>query len=173
MSNIIYSNDSGPTIWPDTDKHDPNSKKYYYIDYRPATRLNTTEYVKGVDVVIPSISNGCMYECVSGGISSTTPPSFGTEEGKTTIDGDVLWKCKPLTSRLAAGDVITLSTWSSTAGVTTSLPITINNISTGVRVDSVLATLKKFTLTNHITILRATGRQEEFEKSLIITVKEL
>ena len=173
MTNIIYSDDSGPIAWPDNDKHDPNSKKYYYIDYRPATRSNTTEYVKGVDVVIPSISNGCMYECVSGGISSATSPTFGTDEGKTTIDGNVLWKCKPLTSRLAAGDTITASVWTATTGVTFSLPLILNSVSTGIRVDSVLTTLKKFTLTNHISVLRVTGRQEEFEKSLIITVKEL
>lgn len=173
MTNIIYSDDSGPILWPITDKHDPSSKKFYYIDYRPPVRESFKEYVKGMDIVVPTISNGCMYECTSGGISLGVEPPFGTLEGKLTPDGDVVWKCRPLLSRLSSGDVITASSWTATTGVTTSSGVIIQQRSTGIRVDSVDPILKKFTITNHITILRVSGRIEEFEKSLIIQVKDL
>lgn len=170
---ILYSDDSGPIIWPLTDLHDPQSKKYYYIDYRPATRANSKEYIKGLDVVIPTVSNGCMYECVSGGISAASQPTFLTEEGKNTIDGDVLWKCKPLISRLATGDTITLSTWTGDVGVTFSDAVIITTTTTGTRVTAVPAGATSITITNHITILRASGRTEEFDKSIVISVASL
>jgi hypothetical protein len=170
---ILYVDDSGPIIWPDTDSHDINSKKFYYINYRPSTRINSTEYIKGVDVIIPSTSNGCMYECVSGGISAISEPIFDTTEGKFVVDGTVKWKCKPFLARLGSADVITISSWTGDVGVTTSSPIILNNIATGVRVDSAPSTVKKITITNHITVLRSSGRTEEFEKSIIIPIKTL
>jgi hypothetical protein len=175
---IVYSDDSGPVTWPTSDLHDPHSKKYYYINYRPPVRENEKEYVKGVDVVILDTPNGCIYECISGGISNHLNAhqtnTFTTVEGKTTDDGDVKWKCKPDTSRLRDGDTITTSTWSSTEpSVTLSGEVVLSNIQTGVRVDAVSSSIKKFTLTNHITIQRLSGRVEEFDKSLIISVKEL
>jgi hypothetical protein len=170
---IIYSDDSGPIIWPITDLHDPSSKKYYFIDYRPAIRISSKEYVKGMDVVVPTTSNGCMYECVSGGISASTSPTFLTEEGKTTIDGDVVWKCKPLISRLSTGDTITVSTWTGDVGVIQDNPLILSNITTGSRVTSIPVGATSFTITNHITILRLSGRIEEFDKSAVITIANL
>ena len=175
---IIYSDDSGPVIWPTSDLHDPNSKKYYYIEYRPPVRENEKAYIKGVDVVVLDTPNGCIYECISGGVSNTlsnhATNTFTTVEGKTVDDGDVKWKCKPDTSRLRDGDTITASTWSSTEPtVTLSGEVILAGIQTGVRVDAVDPTLKKFLITNHITIQRVSGRIEEFDKSLLITMKEL
>lgn len=170
---IIYSDDSAPISWPTTDSHDPNSKKYYYIDYRPVARANSTAYTKGLDVIVPSVFNGCMYECISGGTSAAVEPTFTTDEGKIITDGDVKWKCKPYSARLGIGDTITVSTWTGDTGVTTSNPLIISNIVTGVRVDAVPTGVKKFNLTNHITILRVSGKTEEFEKTLVITIKEL
>ena len=175
---IIYSDDSGPVIWPTSDLHDPDSKKYYYIEYRPPVRENEKAYVKGVDVVVLDTPNGCIYECISGGISNHLSAhqvnTFTTVEGKTVDDGDVKWKCKPDTSRLRDGDTITTSTWSSTEPtVTLSGEVILSGIQTGVRVDAVDPTLKKFLITNHITIQRVSGRIEEFDKSLLVTIKEL
>jgi len=175
---IIYSDDSGQLIWPDTDLHDPNSKKDYYISYRPPVRTNETVYTKGIDVVVLPEANGCLYECVSGGISNTSllhsTNTFTTIEGKLQEDGDVKWKCKADTSRLRDGDVISASTWTASDPliILTGTDI-ISNIKTVVNVSEVPSTLKKFTLTNHCTILRASGRIEEYDKSLIITVKPL
>lgn len=175
---IVYADDSGPVIWPTSDLHDPLSKKYYYINYRPPVRENEKEYVKGIDVVVLDTPNGCIYECISGGISNTLITHqtniFTTVEGKTTEDGDVKWKCKPDVSRLRHGDVITSSTWSSSEpSVTLSGGVVLSSIQTGIRVDSISSSIKKFTLTNHITVQRASGRVEEFDKSLIIGVKDL
>ena len=171
---IIYSDDSGQVQWPITDSHDPNSKKYYYIDYRPPTRINSKAYIKDLDLVIPTTFNGCMYQCISGGISALIEGVFTTVEGGGVIDGDVKWKTLPYSAKLSVGDVITTSTWAASTGVViTDNTLLIEGITTGCRVDSVLPTLKKFTLTNHITIQRVSGRIEEFEKSLVVPVKEL
>jgi hypothetical protein len=170
---IIYSDDSGQVIWPDADLHDPSSKKYYYIDYRPPTRVSSKEYIKGLDVIVPTTANGCMYECISGGISASVEPVFDTTEGKTTDDGTVRWKCLPATTRLLTGDAITTSTWTSTVGVTTELPVILDTKTTGIKVTLVDPLLKKFTLTNTITILRSSGRIEERIKSLVVTVGTL
>lgn len=170
---IIYSDDSGPIIWPTTDQHDPSSKKDYFIAYRPLVRVSNKEYVKGADIVIPSVSNGCMYECISGGISAGSEPTFDTTEGQTTTDGTVKWKCKPLISKLAAGDTITASAWTGDTGVTLSDDAIINDVITVIKVTAVPVTAKTFTITNHITVLRASGRTEEFYKSLVISIKDL
>jgi hypothetical protein len=170
---IIYSDDSGQIIWPTTDCHDISSKKYYTINYRPEDVQRTKEYIKGVGLVVPTVSNGCMYECVSGGLTSGIEPTWGTVEGKITEDGSVSWKCKPLNCRLQYGDTITTSTWTTSDGVTTDNPTILNNTTTLVRVTGVVTTSKTFTITNHITVLRASGRTEEFDKSIVITLKVL
>ena len=170
---IIYNDDSAPIIWPITDCHDISSKKYYTIYYRPDLVQRSKEYIKDVSIMVPTISNGCMYICTSGGISSATEPTWDTIEGKITVDGTVSWKCKALSARLGAGDTITTSTWTTSTGVTTDLPIILNNTATTVRVTNVITTSKTFTLTNHITITRLSGRVEEFDKSIIITIKVL
>lgn len=171
---IIYADDSGPIIWPLTEYHDPESKKYYYIDYMPETRQNSKAYIKDVDLIIPSTFNGCMYQCVSGGISAPSSPTFTTLEGGTVTDGDVKWKTKPYSGKLLPGDVISSSIWTGDTGVTFTNPsLILNGITAACRVDSVPAGAKKFTITNHIVINRATGRVEEFEKSLIVSIKQL
>lgn len=172
---ITYADTSGPIYWPEEDAHDPDSKKYYYITYRPETRQNSKEYIKGVDVVLPQTANGCLYECVSGGISASTPPTFLTKENGTTEDGDVLWKCKPANTLLKSGDVITSSTWSGPAWVTIDNDTTlINNSITACRVTAVTTPTgtTTMTLTNHILVTRSSGRLEELERSLIITIAE-
>jgi hypothetical protein len=171
---IIFSDDSGPVQWPSSDSHDPLSKKYYYISYKPETRVNSKAYIKDVDIVVPPVFNGCMYYCVSGGISLPTTPTFTTEEGKFLDDGDVRWKTLAYSAKLLDGDQITLSTWTSSIGVTLSdTSSIINGITTLCKVDSVPLNTKKITVTNHITITRSTGKIEEFEKSLVIPIKEL
>lgn len=171
----MYSDDSGPIYWPDEDSHDPDSKKYYEITYRPPTRQNNTTYVKGVSVVIPATPNGCMYECISGGTSGASIPTWLTLENGTTEDGDVKWKCKPYNAKLETGDTISESTWTVDSWVTTDNPVSFDGNATATRVSAMTVPTGSttFTLTNHITVVRASGRTEEFEKSLIIPIRSL
>lgn len=171
---IIYADDSGPIIWPLTEYHDPESKKYYYIDYMPATRQNSKAYIKDVDLIVPPVFNGCMYQCISGGISAPSIPTFTTIEGGTVDDGDVKWRVKPYAAKLLFGDTITSSTWTGDTGVVfTNSSLILDGITAACRVDAVPSGAKRFTITNHIVINRATGRIEEFEKSLVISIKQL
>lgn len=170
---IVYADDSGPISWPTEDSHDPSSKKDYYLFYRPETYSTSKEYIKGVDVVVPTVPNGCMYECVSGGISGATEPDWSTSEGRTLDDNTVKWKCLAANTRLRSGDVISASTWTcDSADVTLSDSSIISGIGTVINVSTVPSTLKKIKITNHITITRSTARDEEFEKSIVIPIKE-
>ena len=54
---IIYTDDTGPLVLTSSDTHDPNSSKYYYLNYRPGTRIPAKEYVKGVDIVTVSYTH--------------------------------------------------------------------------------------------------------------------
>ena len=171
----MYSDDSGPIYWPEEDSHDPDSKKYYEITYRPPSRQNNTAYIRGVSVVLPTTPNGCMYECISGGISSSTEPTWGTIEGGTTEDNDVKWRCKSYSSKLEVGDLITESAWISDSWVTLDNPVLFDSSATATRVSAmtVPAGTTIFTLTNHIKVTRVSSRLEEFEKSIIIPIMEL
>ncbi len=172
---ILYSDDSGPIYWPEEDSHDPDSKKYYEITYRPPTRLSSTAYIKKVGIVVPTVPNGCIYECISGGISGSTEPTWGTLENGTTEDGGVKWRCKAGNTKLESGDTISESTWTADSWVTTDNSVIFNNNATAVRVASMTVPTgtTTFTLTNHIKITRSSGRLEEFDKSIIVPIVSL
>jgi hypothetical protein len=172
---ILYSDDSGPILWPEEDSHDIDSQKYYDITYRPPFRQDETSYVKSDSVVIPLVRNGCMYECVSGGISDTTPPVFSTIENGTIDDGDVKWKCKVLKSKMDYGDVITDSEWIAESWITLENPLILADSTTAIQVTSITPPegITSFKITNRITILRASSREEVFDKSIIIPIKVL
>jgi len=171
----MYSDNSGLTYWPEEDSHDPDSKRYYEITYRPPTRQNSIAYTKGVSVVIPTTPNGCMYECISGGISASSEPTWGTVENGTTEDGDVKWRCKTYNSRLESGDTISASTWTADSWVTLDNPVAFDGNATATRVSAMTVPTgtTSFTLTNHISVTRASGRLEEFDKSLVIPITDL
>ena len=171
---IIYATDSKQISWPKSDSHDPDSEKYYQIDYYPSTRANAAAYTQAVDVVVLSAPNGCMYECISGGISGSDESVINTAENTTSTDGDVTWFTKALTTLLGPGDSITASEWASAdTGVTLSDEGIIHGIATEVKVSTVPASLTTFSITNTITVLYATGREEIRQRTLNITVKEL
>jgi hypothetical protein len=170
---IIYSDDSDVIYWPETDLHDTLSSKYYFIDYRPDFWLPNSAYVKGVDVIIPTISNGCMYECLSGGRSSLTEPTFTTKEYGAVQDNDVSWRTIPFDAKLGYGDTITASSWTATAGVTITGQEIVDGKTTLVKVTSVLPTLKTFKLINIVDVLRVTGRTETHKKTISITIGTL
>jgi len=173
---IVYSKDNAKQKWPGSDQHDPDSIKDYAILYRPPEREDNREYIQGVDVVTAPVPNGCMYECVSGGISAPEPPAeFPTVEGETFHDGDVEWLCLAIRSRLSPGDHISASSWvASHEDITLMDPIIFNNdTATAVLVADVPADLKEFEITNTIEVDRVSGRHERFDKTLIVKVKSL
>lgn len=170
---IIYSGDSGVVDLPEDHYHDPDSKIFYRLDYRPQFRRSSQYYIKGLDTVIPNTPNGCMYECISGGITADLEPSLPTLESKTVDDGTVKWKILPYTAKLWYGDIITSSTWVASQGVTLENSLISGGSTTFVKVTSVPPTSKFFTITNHIVILRASGLQEEYEKTLRVKVAQL
>ena len=171
---IIYADDSGPVKWPKTDRHDPDSEKFYKIDYYPEVRANLTRYTKGVDVVVFSPDNGCMYECISGGISDSVElATVPTLEGESFLDADVEWNCKILNTLLGNGDSITASTWTGDIGVVFLDDAIISSKSAEVKVTSIPENVSTFTITNEIDITYANGKTEKRQKSLIIPVKEL
>ena len=176
---IHLSDASGPIKWPKTDNHDPQSKKYYFLTYRPNQWEPGTEYVKDSGVVVPLLGNGCLYVCVQSGISGGTEPVWSTQTGKIITDGTTKWKVTIDTSILRPGDEITSSTWTASEGVTlnaTTLGTILNNRITAVRVDSVDPTLTSFSITNTVTITRSTFlpvSTEEYERTIIIPVKNI
>lgn len=168
---IVYGSGRGPASWPATDSHDPNSKRYYRIDYRPPVWTANTPMVLNVNVVVPTVDNGCMYECSSGGRTAfLEPTTWPTIEDGTVTDNDVEWTCVPRTSVLRSGDVITASTWTGDDGCLFDNPSIVDQIATKVRLYGVPGNVDSVTITNHITILRVNGDIEELDRSIILPV---
>ena len=170
---IIYANDSGIIDYPDTSLHDPNSQVFYSMVYRPNFRSNNTSYIQDADVIIPITDNGCMYECVSGGISASADFTFPTLEGKAFDDGTVKWRTLPYSAKLGYGDVISSSTWSSSVGVTLGSTLIASTNMTMCKVLSVAPELKSFILTNTTQVTRSSGLTEQFDRSVRIKVAQL
>lgn len=53
-------------------------------------RANSTVYAAG-DRVYAATFDGNVYECITGGTSAASPPTFNTNLGDTTTDGSVTW----------------------------------------------------------------------------------
>jgi hypothetical protein len=171
---IIYSQDNGPIIYPKDILHDPNSNKFYRIDWKPPVRESSRAYIKDLDVVIPPVNNGCMYECISGGITASTDIVFDTIEGRSTIDGDVKWRCIPYTSKIAYTDTIIESSWvADDPEIILTNNVILNASATYIRVDYVPATKKYFIITNTVKVLRSSGLEERFDKSIKVGVLQL
>ncbi len=163
--------DSGLKPYKHPVPYDIDEKTYYSRSYRPADWAATTEYIKGESLVIPTTPNGLKYECTSGGISGATEPTFGTVEGGATVDGTVQWKAKQYDLLLNTGDSITASSWTGTNSETIDNDSIVGGIQTKFRLTAVPAGATSATIVNHITVTRANGDVEEFDRSLIIKIK--
>lgn len=170
---MIYSSNDKPQKWPKSDAHDPDSEVEYPVYWGLPIRENSKAYVQYNDAVLPPTANGCMYECVSGGITAASPPTMATVENEYTDDGDVKWKCLPLGSRLGHGDIVQTVTCTADAGVTIGATSITDGIITVAKVIAVPAGAISFTLTFIADILYADGRTEKRVKSLIIPVKDI
>lgn len=167
---IIYSDNSAHEYYPRADAHQHNDEKVYSIYYFLPERQNDTPYTKGLDIIVPSVANGCMYECASSGTSAASYADFPTLEEQEHGDGDVAWKCLPLTTRLDYGDTITASEWSASDGVILTTEAIVSGIATKVKVTAVPVDAITFTLTNKVSVTRLGGGTEVLNKTLIIPV---
>lgn len=169
---IIYAKSKGPVKWPTWDSHDPNAKRYYRLEYAPPKWTANTPVVDNVFIVVPTVDNGCMYECVSGGTTGLVEPTWNTVEGENTKDGDAEWLCLPRNSVLKSGDVITASTWSGDTGCTFDNSSVIDGIATKVRMTAVPTGADAVTITNHVTVARLNGDIEEIDRSLYVSITQ-
>ena len=140
----------------------------------PPVWTANTPVIDNVTVVVPTVDNGCMYECVSGGRTGLTEPTWSTIEDDNfpTVDGGAEWKCIPRNSVLKSGDVISASTWTGDTGCTLDNPSVMDSKATKVRVTAVPADADAFTLVNHVTVTRLSGDVEEFDRSLYISITQ-
>jgi len=150
--------------------HDPGDEKYYQFIYRPQARSNSTEYLLD-DVVRPASANGYYYICINAGISGASEPTWVTKENGKVIDGPIIWQAKAYNMMLNTGDNITSSSFSATSGVTLSDPSESNGLAS-VKVTDV-GSLTSFILTNTVSITRASGKIETFERSISVIVGDL
>ena len=153
--------------------YDPDEKKYYTLSYRPKDWEADTEYGKGRHLVIPTTANGLMYECTSSGISAATEPTWTVAEGGSIVDGGVTWRVRSYNLLLQTGDVITTSTWAGPVDTVLDNPVLIDGSHAKVRLTSVATGATSIILTNTIEVTRDNGDLEEFNRGLVITVKEL
>lgn len=165
--------DSGLSIYKYHFPHDPNNKVYYSRTYRPSNWQAGKEYITG-DVVIPSTPNGWYYICSSGGISGGSEPVFSTVAKGKTNDNTIEWTAFVYDLLLNTGDTITSSTWVGTNGETVeNETIITDGIQTSFRLVAVPINASSVTMVNSISVLRASGRIEEYDKSMIIKIKQL
>lgn len=168
---ILYADRSKPFKYPY--KYDPQDKKFHSFSYRPPVWEPSKEVIKDVSLYVPTVSNGCMYPCSSGGITGATEPVWSTIEGAATADNDVEFTAKPLDSLLAEGDSITYSAWAHDTGVVIDSEAIIEGILTKFRLTAVPIDVKSVQLVNHITVQRVNGDLEEFDSTIIIQVSSL
>lgn len=169
---IIFAKSKGPVRWPTWDSHDPDAKRFYRMEYAPPEWTANTPVTENVHIAIPTVDNGCMYVCTSGGTTGLTEPVWGTVEDETTKDNDVEWTCYPRNSVLKNGDSVTVSTWAGDTGCTFDNASTIDGIATKVRLTAVPADTDAVTITNHVTITRLNGDVEEIDRSLYIPITQ-
>ncbi len=170
---ILYSTGEKPYKLPKSETYDPDEKRFYSASYRPKSWVADKEYLQGVDVVIPASANGFYYECSSSGVSGATEPVFATTDGSTTADNTVQWQAIAYNLLLRTGDTITASTWTGVNGETVDNESIVGGSQTRFRLLTVPTDATTATLKNHITVTRLNGDVEEFDRSLIIPVKQL
>lgn len=154
--------------------HDPDEHKFYFFNYRPEEWSAEKVYVKNSAIVIPSIANGFMYTCVSGGKSSTDLPVFPTIENERVDDGTVTWKAIPYEALIAPDDVISLSTWEADDVATLIDSFTVlGGGTTGFRLYGVPVGATTVTVTNKVDITKPDATIWKLNRSILFNIKEL
>jgi hypothetical protein len=152
-------------------KHDPNEKVYYSFGWGVQPWLAGLECLVD-DVRRPSIPNGFYYVCEDPGVSGNTEPDWDNTAGSLTVDNTVGWRAIPYDVMLRHGDTFT-STWSVNHQDIILDETGSDNGITWVRVSNVPDDLLSFTLSNRIVVSQADGKSPQYERSMVIKVKEL
>lgn len=166
---VLYALGDKPYKYPY--KHDPNEKKFYGFNYIPDGWIGDVEVLLD-DVRGPTIPNGFLYVCVDPGRSGAVEPTWANKASETTEDGTVVWEAVPYDLLLRVGEVFTSSWTVDNVGVTLDNQGS-NTTQSWVRVSGVTSDVVSFQLTNHIVVTRQDGKPEEYERSMVIKVKEL
>lgn len=151
-------------------KHDANEKVFYYLGWKPKTRVSSKEYLID-ELVMPATANGFYYKCVDPGVSAASAPTFANIADELTTDGTVQWQAIPFEFKLKSGDSISLSNWVGTSGVTVDNQGSDQGI-TWCRVTAAPSS-GAFEITNTVEVTRSDGKVESFDRTLVIGVKAL
>jgi len=166
-----YSDGSDAFIFTDKEAYTPGEAVFYSLSYKPKSWVSDSEYVEGVDVVLPATPNGFAYECISGGRShATTEPTFATKNRAKTVDNTVVWRTVPNIFTLRPGDVITNSTWDGLNGEVIDQFSIVDGIQTRFRLTSVALGAKEVTIINTIDVTRLNGDLVTFKTAITIPV---
>jgi hypothetical protein len=157
--------------WPSA--HKLSERRIYKVNYRPKPMALSALQRRGL-VVSPTVSNGRLYRCTIGGMSSASEPTWPTVLNETIVVGNATFVCIEDGSLLQQGDVIQSQTWSvigSPVGITMD-SLSINQFETKVRVNVASnALIGTIELVNAITVVWQNGDVEELKKSILIKIK--
>lgn len=141
--------------------HDPNSKRYIGIIYRPDTWQPSTVYYKrfddDYDIVVASVFKGMYFKVTNPGMSGTTEPTWPTTVGATVKDGGIVWQAVAY-NLLPPSESISSSTWVATDSVTIDQQSNTSN-TTQCRITAVPDGVATFSLTNHT--VKTNGEEDD------------
>ena len=158
--------------------HDVNEKNVFTLVYRPETWLPSNEVIQGERLYIPTISNGCMYSSIQGGITGLLEPIWETGKGKVTLSGSVKFQTIPYSLILNTGEMILADVANSVPAYEIILPVgvTIDNSSlilggTAIRFRIVTTPSSgTFTITIRTSVLKTSGIYVLLDSSLNFTI---
>lgn len=141
--------------------HDPDSKQYADITYRPGVwQANTVYYHRETDdydAVIATTFNGLYYKVINPGLAGATEPTWPTTVGATVKDGGIVWEAVAY-NLLPPTESISTSTWVATDGVTIDQQ-TSTTSSAQCRIAAVPVGVTGFSLTNHT--VKSNGEEDD------------
>jgi len=172
---MLYSSVNGSPI---SLTHDTNEKNVFTLVYRPEVWVASTEVIQGDRLYIPTISNGCMYSAIQGGITGLVEPIWETGKGKVTSNGTVKFQTIPYSLILNTGDSIHADAANSIPAYQIILPtgVTIDNdalIGTSAIHFRIITSPSSgtFSITVRVSVLKASGIYTLHDSTLNFTVQ--
>lgn len=159
----IYSpTTKGPLKIPGFIDPDDNTKISVYWG---APLFSPLTIYRAGDICRPLVDNGYYYQCTTNGTSGSAEPIWNQEE---VTWGTVIFVAVPWNLWLLPGEIITVSTWSTSNNAIDIDTSTFNDYKATVFVSQVPATLSDFQLTNQVM----KGNNETISRSFIYKVNQ-